>query len=38
MDARDDLLKLENQLCFALVTAARATSSPSIVLSSIPSA
>ncbi|KXZ61485.1 MAG: MarR family transcriptional regulator [Microbacterium sp. 69-7] len=23
MDARDDLLKLENQLCFALVTAAR---------------
>lgn len=23
MDSRDDLLKLENQLCFALVTAAR---------------
>ena len=23
MDTRDDLLKLENQLCFALVTAAR---------------
>lgn len=23
MDARDDLLKLDNQLCFALVTAAR---------------
>lgn len=23
MDARDDLLKLENQLCFAVVTAAR---------------